>query len=104
MRDAPSLDIIPALQKAGARIKAYDPAGALEAEKLLSDVEMTSGAYLCAEDADVLVIITEWNEFRALDLDRVKESMKGSILVDLRNIYDPADMKGRGFNYVSVGR
>ena len=104
MRDAPSLDIIPALQKAGARIKAYDPAGALEAEKLLSDVEMTSGAYLCAEDADVLVIITEWSEFRALDLDRVKESMKGSILVDLRNIYDPADMKGRGFNYVSVGR
>ena len=104
MRDAPSLDIIPALQKAGAKVKAYDPAGALEAEKLLDNVEMTSGAYLCAEDADVLVIITEWNEFRALDLDRVREAMKGSTLVDLRNIYDPADMKERGFHYVSVGR
>lgn len=104
MRDAPSLDIIPALQKAGAKVKAYDPAGALEAEKLLDNVEMASGAYLCAEDADVLVIITEWNEFRALDLDRVRETMKGSTLVDLRNIYDPADMKDRGFHYVSVGR
>ena len=104
MRDAPSLDIIPALQKAGAKVKAYDPAGALEAEKLLDNVEMTSGAYLCAEDADVLVIIPEWNEFRALDLDRVREAMKGSTLVDLRNIYDPADMKERGFHYVSVGR
>ncbi|WP_267878758.1 UDP-glucose dehydrogenase family protein [Oceanicaulis alexandrii] len=104
MRDAPSLDIIPALQKAGAKIKAYDPAGALEAEKLLNDVEMTTGAYLCAEDADVMVIITEWNEFRALDLDRVRECMKGSVLVDLRNIYDPADMTERGFKYVSIGR
>ena len=104
MRDAPSLDIIPALQKAGAKIKAYDPAGALEAEKLLKDVEMTTGAYLCAEDADVMVIITEWNEFRALDLDRVRECMKGSVLVDLRNIYDPADMTERGFKYVSIGR
>ncbi len=104
MRDAPSLDLIPALQKAGAKIKAYDPAGALEAEKLLDNVEMTSGAYLCAEDADVLVIITEWNQFRALDLDRVREAMKGSPLVDLRNIYDAADMKERGFHYVSVGR
>ncbi len=70
----------------------------------MSDVEMTTGAYLCAEDADVMVIITEWNEFRALDLDRVRECMKGSVLVDLRNIYDPADMTERGFKYVSIGR
>ncbi len=104
MRDAPSLDIVPALQKAGAKIKAYDPAGVLEAEKLLDDVDMTTGPYLCADGADVLVIITEWNEFRALDLDRLKGSMKGNTLVDLRNIYDPEDVAGYGFDYVSVGR
>jgi len=104
MREAPSLDIIPALQKAGAKVRAYDPAGVLEAEKLLDDVEMTSGAYLCAEEADALVIITEWNEFRALDLDRVKDAMRGNVLVDLRNIYDPEDMKQRGFVYSSIGR
>jgi len=104
MREAPSLDIIPALQKAGAKVRAYDPAGVLEAEKLLDDVEMTSGAYLCAEEADALVIITEWNEFRALDLDRVKDAMRGNVLVDLRNIYDPEDMKQRGFEYSSIGR
>ncbi len=104
MRDAPSLDIVPALQKAGAKIKAYDPAGVIEAEKLLSDVDMTTGPYLCADGADVLVIITEWNEFRALDLDRLKSAMKGKTLVDLRNIYDPEDVARYGFDYVSVGR
>jgi len=104
MRDAPSLDIIPALQKAGAKIRAYDPAGVVEAEKLLSDVEFTSGPYLCAEGADALVIITEWNEFRALDTNRLKEIMAGDVVVDLRNIYSPDDMRNRGFNYVSVGR
>lgn len=104
MRDAPSLDIIPALQKAGAKIRAYDPAGIVEAEKLLSDVEFTSGPYLCAEGADALVLITEWNEFRALDTNRLKEIMAGDVVVDLRNIYSPEDMRSRGFNYVSVGR
>ena len=104
MRDAPSLDIIPALQKAGAKIRAYDPAGIVEAEKLLSDVEFTSGPYLCAEGADALVLITEWNEFRALDTNRLKEIMTGDVVVDLRNIYSPEDMRSRGFNYVSVGR
>jgi UDPglucose 6-dehydrogenase len=104
MRDAPSLDIIPALQKAGARIKAYDPAGIEEAEKLLSGVEFVTGPYLAMEGADALVIITEWNEFRALDTDRIKASLSDPLIIDLRNIYDPAEMAGEGFRYVSVGR
>ncbi|MEE2566489.1 UDP-glucose dehydrogenase family protein [Hyphobacterium marinum] len=104
MRDAPSLDIIPALQKAGAKIRAFDPAGRHEAEKLLTDVEFTSGPYLCAEGADALVIITEWNEFRALALDRLKDAMSGKVMVDLRNIYTPDDVRSHGFDYVSVGR
>tara|TARA_R110002096_G_scaffold404517_1_gene602353 strand:+ start:1438 stop:2739 length:1302 start_codon:yes stop_codon:yes gene_type:complete len=104
MRDAPSLDIIPALQKAGAKIRAFDPAGRAEAEKLLTDVEFTSGPYLCAEGADALVIITEWNEFRALALDRLLTAMTGNVMVDLRNIYTPDDVRAHGFEYVSVGR
>jgi len=104
MRDAPSLEIIPALQKAGARVKAFDPAGTLEAEKLLSNVEFVSGPYFCAEDADVLAIITEWNEFRALDLERIKSVMRTPTIVDLRNIYSPEEMAAAGFAYSSVGR
>ncbi|MEE2525842.1 UDP-glucose/GDP-mannose dehydrogenase family protein [Hyphobacterium sp. HN65] len=104
MREAPSLDIIPALQDAGAKIRAYDPAGIVEAEKMLKDVEFTSGPYLCAEGADAIVIITEWNEFRALDTERLKSVMAGDIMVDLRNIYSPEDIQKRGFNYTSVGR
>ena len=104
MRDAPSLEIVPALQKAGARVKAFDPAGTLEAEKLLSNVEFVSGPYFCAENADVLAIITEWNEFRALDLDRIKAVMRTPTIVDLRNIYSPEEMAAAGFNYTSVGR
>ena len=104
MRDAPSLEIVPALQKAGARIKAFDPAGTLEAEKLLSGVEFVSGPYFCAENADVLVIITEWNEFRALDLERIKSAMRAPVIVDLRNIYSPEEMASAGFAYSSVGR
>tara|TARA_R110002072_G_scaffold4142_4_gene29225 strand:- start:1015 stop:2325 length:1311 start_codon:yes stop_codon:yes gene_type:complete len=104
MRDAPSLEIIPALQKAGARVKAFDPAGTLEAEKLLSNVEFLSGPYFCAENADVLVIITEWNEFRALDLERIRSVMRTPTIVDLRNIYSPEEMVAAGFAYFSVGR
>ncbi|AZU02753.1 UDP-glucose 6-dehydrogenase [Glycocaulis alkaliphilus] len=104
MREAPSLDIIPALQAKGARVRAYDPAGIEEAEKLLKDVEYTTGPYLALEDADAVVIITEWNEFRALDLDRVKTALKAPVVVDLRNIYDPAEMKEAGLSYTSVGR
>lgn len=104
MRDAPSLEIVPALQRAGAKVKAFDPAGTLEAEKLLSNVDFVSGPYFCAENADVLVIITEWNEFRALDLARIKAAMRTPTIVDLRNIYSPEEMAAAGFDYTSVGR
>lgn len=104
MREAPSLEIIPALQRAGATVRAFDPAGTVEAEKLFDDVEFVSGPYFCAEGADVLVIITEWNEFRALDLKRLKSMMKAPVLVDLRNIYTLEEANNAGFAYTSVGR
>lgn len=104
MREAPSLEIIPALQKAGAKIRAFDPAGTVEAEKLLTDVEFVSGPYFCAEQADAVVIITEWNEFRALDLKRLRQTMTSPILVDLRNIYTAEEAGNAGFEYTSVGR
>ncbi len=103
MRDAPSLAIIPALQDKGARIQAFDPEG-YEARQLLRDVDFKDDPYAVAEGADVLVIITEWDQFRALDLDRIKLLMNKPVLVDLRNIYKPADMLARGFAYTSVGR
>jgi UDPglucose 6-dehydrogenase len=103
MRDAPSLDIVPALQAAGAMVQAYDPEGH-EARQLLRDVEFTAGPYEAAEDADALVIITEWDQFRALDLDRVKLLMRAPLVIDLRNIYPPDEMRARGFDYRSVGR
>ncbi len=104
MRESPSLDIVPALQKAGATIRAFDPEGMNEAKHLLNDVIWCDGAYETLTDADVLTIITEWNEFRALDLSRVKSLMKAPVMVDLRNIYDPADMAEKGFDYHSIGR
>ncbi|MEQ8321384.1 MAG: UDP-glucose/GDP-mannose dehydrogenase family protein [Rhodospirillales bacterium] len=104
MRESPSLDIVPALQKAGATIRAFDPEGMNEAKHLLNDVIWCDGAYETLTDADVLTIITEWNEFRALDLSRVKSLMKSPVMVDLRNIYDPADMAEKGFDYHSIGR
>jgi len=103
MRDAPSLDIVPALQAAGAKVQAFDPEG-YEAQHMLKDVAFKSDPYDVAEGADALVIITEWDQFRALDLDRIKLLMKRPLLVDLRNIYKPEDMKARGFAYTSVGR
>uniref|UniRef100_UPI002811273B UDP binding domain-containing protein n=1 Tax=Phenylobacterium sp. TaxID=1871053 RepID=UPI002811273B len=104
MRDAPSLAIIPALQDKGARVQAFDPEGLAEAKHMLSDVDFRDDPYAVAEGADALVIITEWDQFRALDLDRIKLLMRRPVLVDLRNIYKPDDMKARGFAYVSVGR
>jgi UDPglucose 6-dehydrogenase len=103
MRDAPSLEIIPALVAMGARIQAYDPEGH-EARQLLRDVEFRSGPYEAVAGADCAVIITEWDEFRALDLDRVKDLMRRPLMVDLRNIYKPEELRPRGFTYVSVGR
>ena len=104
MRDAPSLDVAPALQAMGATVQAFDPEGRHEAERLLPGVEFKDGAYAAAEGAHALVILTEWDPFRALDLDRIKRVMARPLVVDLRNIYLPADMRARGFEYVSVGR
>jgi len=104
MRDAPSLDIVPALQAAGARVRAFDPAGMHEAAKMLPGVEWCASAYDTLPDADCVAILTEWNEFRALDLKRVVELMRSPVMVDLRNIYNPEDMEMAGFSYSCVGR
>ena len=104
IRDAPSLQIIPALQAAGAEIAAYDPAAMDHARKVLPGVEWCDDPYAVAKDADILVILTEWNEFRALQLDRIEETMKAPVLVDLRNIYKLPEMEQTGFRYVSIGR
>jgi UDPglucose 6-dehydrogenase len=104
MRDAPSLEVVPQLTTMGAKVRAFDPEGMHEARKLLPDVEFSGGPYDAVEDADVLVILTEWDQFRALDLDRVKQLMRRPAIVDLRNIYRPEEMRARGFEYASVGR
>ncbi len=104
MRDAPSLDILPILQNQGAIIRAYDPEGMEEAEKLLQNINYCQDAYETIEGADFVVILTEWNEFRALDLPRVKSALKQNLMIDLRNIYDPEDMAAYGFVYHCVGR
>ncbi|MEZ5937915.1 MAG: UDP-glucose/GDP-mannose dehydrogenase family protein [Hyphomonadaceae bacterium] len=104
MRDAPSLDIIPALQAAGATIKAFDPESMKEAAHMLQDVTFCEGPYDAIEGADAMVIVTEWDQFRALDFDRVRTGLKTPVVVDLRNIYNPAEMNRLGFKYHSVGR
>ncbi|KJS24655.1 MAG: UDP-glucose 6-dehydrogenase [Hyphomonadaceae bacterium BRH_c29] len=104
MRDAPSLDILPALQAAGATIKAYDPEAMTEASHLLKGITFANSAYEAAQDADALVIVTEWDQFRALDFDRLKTALKAPVVIDLRNIYSPEDMAAKGFAYTSIGR
>jgi len=104
MREAPSLDILPVLQAAGAKIVAFDPEGMTEASRLLKDVKFANTAYEAAAAADVLVIITEWNEFRGLDPRRLKQIMGQPRVVDLRNIFDPEEMVELGFAYECVGR
>jgi UDPglucose 6-dehydrogenase len=104
MRDAPSLDIVPALQAAGARIRAFDPEGMEEGRALLDGVEWCATAYDAMTGADATTILTEWNEFRGLDLTRARELMASPVLVDLRNIYDPDEVAAAGFRYTCVGR
>ena len=104
MREAPSLSIITALQDAGAVVRGFDPEGMDQARDMLQGVTLYESAYDCIKGADALVIVTEWNEFRALDMRRVKSLLKSPIVVDLRNIYRPEDMARHGFTYVSVGR
>ncbi|MDP4593013.1 MAG: UDP-glucose/GDP-mannose dehydrogenase family protein [Beijerinckiaceae bacterium] len=104
MRDAPSLDLVPGLMAKGAHIRAHDPESMEAARLLLPGIEYCSDPYACARGAQALVIVTEWDAFRALDLDRLKGQLAEPVIVDLRNIYRPSDMKQRGFHYISVGR
>jgi UDPglucose 6-dehydrogenase len=104
MRDAPSIAIAQTLQDAGVEVTAYDPEGMEVAAPLMPGVTMTGSAYAAAEGADAVVLVTEWDAFRALDLDRLKQVAKAPVLIDLRNIYDPVEVRGAGFVYHSVGR
>ena len=104
IRESPALKIISSLIKKGASVSAFDPAGMEESKKVLNEVDYSQNMYDVAKDADALIIITEWNEFRNLDWERVKTMLRSPTLIDLRNIYEPNKMKERGFNYHSVGR
>ncbi len=104
MRDSPSLDIIPDLQKAGASIAAFDPQGLKEAQEHFTNIEYGHDAYDVMKDADALVIVTEWNEFRALDLEKVKSLLKTPTVVDLRNVYPISEIEKQGLTYHSIGR
>ena len=104
MRESPSIPLITALQDLGAKIRAYDPEGMEQSKTELSEICYCDGPYSCAESADALVIVTEWEQFRALDLDRLKRAMARPIIIDLRNIYEPQDVIAHGFRYESIGR
>ncbi|MEM6676384.1 MAG: UDP-glucose/GDP-mannose dehydrogenase family protein [Pseudomonadota bacterium] len=104
MRDSPSLTVVPALIGAGAEVRVTDPQGRKEGETLLPGVSWCDDAYAAAEGADALVLLTEWNEFRALDLARLHATMRAPLMIDLRNVYRPSDLREAGFTYVSVGR
>jgi UDPglucose 6-dehydrogenase len=104
MRDAPSIPLVNALVERGAKVSAFDPVAREQAEKIFSGIEFASDAYAAAKDADALVIVTEWDEFRALDLDKIAGSLKGKVLVDLRNVYDRAEAEEAGLAYYGVGR
>jgi UDPglucose 6-dehydrogenase len=104
MRDAPSIDIASELNAAGARVRTYDPVAMDVARKIVTDVEMFSDPYEMAKGCDALMVVTEWNEFKQLDLEKLKDLLKSPVIFDGRNIYDPAVMKGMGFTYRGVGR
>jgi UDPglucose 6-dehydrogenase len=104
MRESPAIDIIKEMVAKGAKVKAYDPVAMEEAKHCLPDVEYAEDEYAAIEGADVLVFMTEWNQFRALDMQKVKQLLKTPKIADLRNIYEPKDMRDLGFEYVGVGR
>ena len=105
MREAPALTILPALLEKGARIKAHDPKGMREAKKYLpTEIEFAVNAYSACENADAVILMTEWNQYRALDLEKIRDSLKEPVFIDLRNVYDPDKMKSLGFRYTGVGR
>ncbi|PYL78812.1 MAG: UDP-glucose 6-dehydrogenase [Verrucomicrobia bacterium] len=104
MRDAPSVEIIRGLIHRGATVSAYDPVGRQEGQKIMPEIEFAEDEYVAAAGADVLVFMTEWNQFRALDMERIRSLMRVPRIADLRNIYEPDDMRNLGFEYVGVGR
>jgi UDPglucose 6-dehydrogenase len=104
MREAPSIPLITALQDMGAKVRVYDPVGMEQAKLVLADVTYCHGPYDCVEEADAVVIVTEWEQFRALDLERLRDLMACPVMVDLRNVYRPDEMKQHGFAYSCVGR
>jgi len=104
MREAPSIPLVTGLLDMGATVRAFDPAGMTQARRELPEINYCDDAYSCAKGADALVIVTEWGEFRALDLKRLRAEMKQPVLVDLRNIYRREDIEAAGFTYESVGR
>jgi UDPglucose 6-dehydrogenase len=104
MRDAPAIAVIQALQDAGATVRAYDPEGIEQAKAVLQNVDFVASPYTAAEGADALVIVTEWDEFRALDLNRIRQILRQPLLVDLRNIYPPAEAERAGLRIVSIGK
>jgi UDPglucose 6-dehydrogenase len=104
MREAPSIPLVTGLLDMGAKVRAFDPAGMDQARRELPDIEYCEGPYACATDADALVIVTEWVQFRALDLERLRAAMRQPVIVDLRNIYQHADVEAAGFIYESIGR
>jgi UDPglucose 6-dehydrogenase len=104
IREAPAIEIIQALLKAGVKISAFDPAAMHEARKVLKGIRYCEDPYGTAQNADAVVLITEWNEFRNLDLNRLRQSVRNPIFIDLRNVYDEQRMKQAGFRYVGVGR
>jgi UDPglucose 6-dehydrogenase len=103
MREALSIALITALQDMGARVRAFDPAGMEQAKPLLGEIDYADGPYACAEGADALVIVTEWDQFRALDFVRLRGSMAQPVVVDLRKIYRADELTRHGFHYVSIG-
>lgn len=104
MRFAPSTYIIPELQKSGAKIKAYDPEAMQKSKEILKDVEYCNDPYEVSAGADALIILTEWNEFREIDMDKIRDSLKTPLVIDGRNIYNPEEMKQKGISYASIGR
>jgi len=104
MREAPAIDIIKGLIARGAKVVAYDPVAMEEAARVLPEVDYVEDEYVAVTKADALVFVTEWNQFRALDMRRIHDLMKSPRIADLRNIYQPEDMRELGFEYVGVGR
>jgi UDPglucose 6-dehydrogenase len=104
LRDAPALSILPPLHEKGARIQAHDPQGMEESKKMFPEFFYVQNVYEAAEGADALVLMTEWNQYRALDLDRLKSLMRNPLFIDLRNVYSPQRLQAAGFTYVGVGR